>query len=65
MTLNRKPQTVWFDFGNGPEEHSEATPQEMDAFIRGVRFAMDECGIDDYRQFDSQEEVDEYLSNPE
>lgn len=52
-------EKVWFDFGDGqPREFAFATPEELNAFIEGVSAAAEGFGLDDYRQFDTQEEAD-------
>jgi hypothetical protein len=56
--------SVWFDFGNGEiQQFDWNTEAECDAFINGVSIALEAVGIDDYYQFDSQEEADEHLNN--
>jgi hypothetical protein len=52
---------VWFDFGSGVEVFEEKTLEELNAFIAGVCAACASLRIDDYRQFNSEEEVANYL----
>jgi hypothetical protein len=58
-------ERVWFDFGNGPLVHEEESKEAMDAFIEGVQFSMQANGLDDFRQFNTQAELDEYLAQEE
>ncbi len=55
---------VWFDWGGGaPDEiqcYEEATLAELNAFLAGVCAAACAWGIEDFRQFDSEEEIEEY-----
>ena len=55
--IGPEPQRVWFDFGNGPGLHEEPTTERMAAFIEGITIAMQECGIDDYSQYDTEAEA--------
>jgi hypothetical protein len=51
-------QKVWFDFGNGPKSHEEGTYVQMDAFIRGLQFACEQTGTEDFTQYDTEEEAE-------
>lgn len=55
---------VWFDFGDGHvQEFVFDTEKEMDAFICGVSTAGENWGLDDYRQFETWKDVQEYLED--
>lgn len=55
--------SVWFDFGDGkPDRFDFRSIKELNAFIMGVGITMAKHGINDYRQFDTQEQVDKFLA---
>jgi hypothetical protein len=60
--VKQRPYRVWFDFGNDdPQLYEFASPEEMMGFIDGIDTAAEAFGIDDYRRFDTQEEVEAFL----
>ena len=50
-------ERVWFDFGSGPQLHEEDSNDKINAFIDGVQWACEQLGIDDYRQYDEENDV--------
>lgn len=56
---------VWIDWGGGdPEEvqrYEFATIAELNAFLEGVLSASTAWGIEDFRQFDSEQEMRECM----
>lgn len=62
--MQPRHEKVWFDFGDGDQqEFTFDTEKEMDAFIQGVSAAASGFGLEDYRQYDSEEEVKEAKEN--
>jgi hypothetical protein len=57
------PQSVWFDWGSGNREdvvrYDFPSLAHLNAFLEGVLAAADAFGADDYRQFDTEAEIDE------
>ena len=57
--------TVWIDWGDGEtiRQYDFATLTELEGFLIGVDEASLQWGIDDWRQFDSQEEANVALGD--
>src|SRR5712671_5260125 len=50
-------ERVWFDFGSGPESLEADSLRELNVAIDAIQWAMARCGLDDYAQYNDEDEL--------